>query len=296
MSDFSASDAGLIGFRLTRQHPSALISWSILGVAMGLIGSLLLAQFAGPALAEVANANPFEPLSEAQAQERLRMFAGLWPVALLILPLGLVMSGVLAASINRIVLTPDDSATGYLRFGPAEVRQIIVAVLLMLIELGVMIAGFVAILVVGTVASLASPALGGIVVALGFLAVIGLFIWVRVRLSLLASLAFDTGKIVLGDAWHMTEGRFWPMFGAYLIALIMAVIVNLLGSAIFMGVAGVFFGASQPMPTSVAAVFTPLNLIFLVFNAVVTTLFQLILLGAAPSIYQQIRGRIETFD
>jgi len=48
------------------------------------------------------------------------------------------------------------------------------------------------------------------------------------------------------------QGRFWPIFGAYLLAVTLAVVVYLLGYAVILGIVaavGGGAGASRPWPT-----------------------------------------------
>lgn len=290
MNGFSAGDAGLIGFRLARENRTALIAWSIVGVVFLLLQSLAVAHFVGPAIAELAGRNPLQPMTPAELTQLSEKFSGFGPAMMVLFPIIVIVSGLLNASVNRIVLSPADSTGSPLRLGPVELRQMLVALLQALISGGVLMGAVMLATLAATVVALVSGALGGLVVFLGLVAAIGAYVYVTVRLSLLGPLAFETGRIALREAWLLSAGRFWPMLGAYVIAFVMGSIVSMLGGAIFMGIAGIAFGAATPNPTSVAAVFTPVHLVYLVFTGVIWALMQMIMLGAAPSIYKQIKN------
>lgn len=63
-----------------------------------------------------------------------------------------------------------------------------------------------------------------IFVGLGALALIAVFIWFQIRLSLTFPLTFIRGKIVIGKSWTLTKGKFWPLFGGYL-AIVLVLLV-----------------------------------------------------------------------
>jgi hypothetical protein len=49
-----------------------------------------------------------------------------------------------------------------------------------------------------------------------------LAVWVLVRVSLAYPLTFLRGRIVIGEAWRLSHGRFWTLFGGYLIVFLVA--------------------------------------------------------------------------
>ena len=50
-------------------------------------------------------------------------------------------------------------------------------------------------------------------------------VWVGVRLSLATPMTFAEHRISLRDAWDLTRGRFWPLFGMILLAVIFYIII-----------------------------------------------------------------------
>jgi len=60
----------------------------------------------------------------------------------------------------------------------------------------------------------------------------GATIYAEVRLSLAFPLTFVRRNFVIGEAWRLTKGRFWTLFGAYfviwlLVMVLMAILVGL---------------------------------------------------------------------
>ena len=65
---------------------------------------------------------------------------------------------------------------------------------------------------------------GGLVDA----AVLSAAIWVFVRLSLAAPMTFDQRRLVVFGSWPFTRGSFWPLVGAYALAIALDVVILVL--------------------------------------------------------------------
>jgi hypothetical protein len=63
-------------------------------------------------------------------------------------------------------------------------------------------------------------------------AILAFTIWVGVRLSLVTPYTFAEHKIDLKGAWGLTRGRFWPLLGMLVLAVIFYIMVWLLISII----------------------------------------------------------------
>ncbi|MGH1560030.1 hypothetical protein ACRAWD_24825 [Caulobacter segnis] len=61
-------------------------------------------------------------------------------------------------------------------------------------------------------------------------------------LSLSSAATFDAGKVVFFRSMPLTKGRFWPLLGAYFLAVVMCLIVFLLLFTIISAVATVISG------------------------------------------------------
>ncbi|MFZ5670626.1 MAG: hypothetical protein ACOY4K_14150 [Pseudomonadota bacterium] len=286
---FSATDAAFSGFRAGREHFRTMLVWALLYGAMSFASLILIVTTMGPMLAELQAAGTDPDPDPAQALALLRRIA---PLVVVLLPLCLLFYGVVYAAVNRIVLRPSDRGFAYLRFGPAEFRQIAVMILMGLIVTAAAIGGGV---LVGVAASAATAVSGGLSAATGIVGVLALgafLIVLGVRLSLAAALTFDTGRINIFGSWAITRGRFWGMLGAYVLALVLVAIFYMVMLAIMMIAAlllGGFEGVGdiyQPDLSSLRAVLTP-SYIAAELVAVLAGPFLLLAMKApAPSIYR----------
>lgn len=217
---FSATDAAFEGLKLTRNRPMAVVIWggvyllatvAILGVVFGLMG---LAVFANPG-------------AFGGAEEPPPAVVGL--VVLFAMPVLLGVIVVLFAAIYRAVLHPEASNAAYMRLGGGELKLLLAAVVVTVIwvvALGVLI---------GVAAAVTNGAPGwvrGLIIAVAVIAGLVGAVWFGVRISLLWPSIIADGRIDVGRAWRLSQGRFWPMFGSYLLSFAISIAIALVGGAI----------------------------------------------------------------
>lgn len=124
---------------------------------------------------------------------------------------------------QRAVLRPAERGFAYLRFGEDELRQIGLGVFLSVcLSIAMVLAMIPLMIVVGivfaiTVAATGSPLAGVLLIVIAYFALMGASIYVEVRLSLAFPLTFLRRSFVIGEAWRLTKGRFWTLFGAYFV-------------------------------------------------------------------------------
>ena len=142
MNRFSASEAALEGFRLTRERPGAILAWSgIYAGGMLLIGEVMLSSLGADALA-IARKGQFSP---EDAQVFATKLVHSIPAFMLVLLLAVVLISVITGGIYRLVLRPEQPGFLHLRLGGDEVRLTLVNLLLFAIGLLCLLVGFVAI-------------------------------------------------------------------------------------------------------------------------------------------------------
>ena len=141
---------------------------------------------------------------------------------------------------------------------------------------------------------------GAFAVLLGALAVagfIGVVVWSAVRMSLAWAVSFDQKRISLFSTWRLTQGHFWSVLGAYLLAAILTLVISLTATAVFMAVAAavaVGSGAGlstigqvfQPDASSLATYFTPAMIAYLAFEAVISAASYALMLGPTAEAYK----------
>jgi hypothetical protein len=305
MDQFSATDAALAGFRAAREKPRAVAIWAgIMAILSFGVAIFAISTFGSKltALTEAMEGNP-------DPQTTMAAMSGMWPLFVGSLLYVLVTNSVLLAAVNRLILRPQDSAAAYLRLGGDEVRQALVQVLLYLVLFFVYFVGVVIVALLGAIgATIGGAGLGVLLGLVAGVAVLAGLVLLSVRLSFVSTLAFDTGRIDLKASWDMTKGRFWSLFGAYVIATVLAVVVYLL---LFVMIAAVGAIASMAMGGGLAAagdalrgeastlgeLFSVSGVIRALLSGLMSVLVSLIVFAPAPTIYAQLRGRdvTETF-
>lgn len=201
------------GFGLLRAQPGAVAVWTLLYLAAGLLGLAIMF----PAMTAMAE-TPTPDLAGMQSA-----MAWMWLYDLLLL----IVITVIFAAIFRAVFWPQQLGLAYLRLGSDEflliVLMILFAVAAFVATLVVMLLGA---LVVGAIVATAGYSAGaaiGVALALVFACVA---IWLEVRLSLAFPLTVLRKRLTIGEAWRLTRGRFWTLFGAYLVSALFVMVLS----------------------------------------------------------------------
>lgn len=214
MAGFSPSDAALEGFRLIRRRPGTLLAWSGIYFASVLVIGVAMMLSMGPRFIDMLKKGQLvsnDPEAFAVLLEQS------WPAFLVVLLMTALLMSVIMGGIFRLVLGRDEKGLAHLRLGPDELRMS--AVNLGLVGIGM------AFLVFGLLVTRVAATQGGLLGFLVGLAVLFLTIWVGVRLCLVTPMTFDTGRVAFRSAWRLTRGRFWPLLGMIVLAVIFYVMV-----------------------------------------------------------------------
>jgi hypothetical protein len=265
MNRFSASEAALEGFRLTRERPGTILAWSgIYAAGMLIIGEVMLSSLGADAIAILRKGQ----FSQEDAQTFATKLTHSIPAFLLVLLLAVVLISVITGGIYRLVLRP-------------EQRLTLVNLILFAIGLLCLMVGIVAV----AVAEQGGSAVGFIMAPIVAL----LTIWVGVRLSLATPMAFKERHVSLVAAWELTRGRFWPMFGMIVLSVIFYIMVWVLVTVIWFVVVRLAGG-----PDAVSQGGTPIALIAGAAAFVIQMLIsvvQLVMIYAPFAVaYQQLHG------
>ncbi|MFA4892641.1 hypothetical protein [Brevundimonas sp.] len=233
---FSATDAAFEGFRLVRRNPLALVAWTLLYAVLTLAALFSLSGMVDQLEAWSVQAEAMESVADPtfdQIWAVMSDFGAILAGVAWLLPVSLVVGAMLGAAVARGVLTPSSDRFGYLRLGMDEVRVLVVTFVLGVVMSLVVVAAFVA---VGVLIAAARTAGGdgpaAIAALVGFLAATCLFIWLSVRLSLAVPITVAERRFAFFDSFKLTKGRFWPLLGMAVLALVMVMLVQLLSSIV----------------------------------------------------------------
>lgn len=302
MAGFSVGETATSGFGLIARKPLALLAWALAYAVITyapMAAGLLWFASDWQALMQLgrdieAGGDPTQLLG------KLGAFAGAGLLWLIWLLFGYA---VLYAAVNRAVLSPRDSAFGYLRLGGDELRFVLLFLLYFVLALP-----FVAIfaLAAGAGAGLAGlvpePWTGLARFAAIMLAILA-FIWICVRLSLAAPMTFAEKKVRLFESWRVTKGRFWKLLGLALLMILICLAVAIVFGIVFflvMAVTGAASGAldleamaklgETAAPETVAGLMAPMFIAMALLDIVSNALFLAITVAPWAVAYRELSG------
>ncbi|HWQ87890.1 hypothetical protein [Brevundimonas sp.] len=299
---FSATDAAFEGFRLVRRNPLALVAWTLLYAVLTLTALFSLSNMIGPLEAVTAQAEALESVDQPSLDQVMAVMAGFGAIMAQVawlMPVSLVVGAMLGAAVARGVLNPSGDRFGYLRLGMDEVRVLVVTFVLGL--LGGLVA-FVAFMALGLLVAAAKAGGGGggaaIAGVVGFLAIICGLVWLSVRLSLAVPITVAEKRFAFFDSFNVTKGRFWPLLGMAVLAIVMVLLVQLLSSIVSMPMAIMsglqdwsFSGDQDPAAVRAALdVSNPWVIANAVVEAIVSALTVGILYAPFAAAYRDITG------
>lgn len=209
------------------------------------------------------------------------------PAALLLGLLFLVLMAVYEAACLRWLVRGEAGGGLFgLRLDADAARVLLVY----LTWVGVVLAVYVALIVVGTAlaflfALVRAPV--GLFLALAPLLFLGGLIFVGVRFAPAAAVTIQAQRYAFLRAWAVTKGRFWSLFGAFAFILILYFVASLMLYTVFMftvmggAMAALMEAGGRPDPAAIAAMMTTPEAIAasLALNIVFVVLYQLTLIA-----------------
>lgn len=153
---------------------------------------------------------------------------------LVLLAIGAIFWAVFEAAVQRRYVLDEGFS---LKFGGDELRLLVVGLLWFVSFFGSYIVMIVALLL--PLSALNSNGVSPIAPLLFFLVALGYFgvwIWVAVKLSAASALTIRDKKIRFFHSWGATRGRFWALFGAFLLLFIIVIVTYILSVGVALGV------------------------------------------------------------
>lgn len=204
------------GFGLIRERPVAVFIWGVVQFAIAVATQLMLR---GQLQTQLESGD----ITSTEVATMAGGGFGLTLVAILI-------TIVLLCASYRAVLRPSEGGPGFMRVGMDELRMFGLFLILGIVGgIGVVIlALLLGVLVAGLAAALQGNfAVTMVVIGLLYLALIAGGVFLYVRLSLVFAMTLLRRKIVIDDAWSLTRGHFWKLFGAYLVIWLVSLAIYL---------------------------------------------------------------------
>jgi hypothetical protein len=200
-------------FRPVREWPVAVAVWGLIYMAATIAMTFAMRPFVAGAWGASLGGDPQARLAAAMGSlgNLLSMELGL-----------LILFVILMTAAQRAVLRPADKGLFYLKLGMDELRMLALTIILVILfYVGLVVA--VGVLAVGAVALGRAAAV--VLMIVGIVALLALAIWLEVRLSLAFPLTLLRRRIIIGESWRLTRGRFWTLFGAYLVLFVVFLVL-----------------------------------------------------------------------
>lgn len=213
------------GVRLVRTQPQIVAIWAALYLAAMVVGMVVMRPWMTAMMA-------FQQQAAADAAAGIKtppVLPAEWFGWLFLFELAFLVLVVIAfAAVVRAVMRPSGDRFAYLRLGMDELRLI---GLLFIFGIAAVVAEVVAMFVIVLVSVVAALVVGqAVATVIAVILAVVLFcgaIYVEVRLSLAGALTVIRGRIVIRDAWRVTRGRFWTLFGVYALLTIIFFVFTL---------------------------------------------------------------------
>nr|MDQ2861440.1 hypothetical protein [Pseudomonadota bacterium] len=260
METFSISDAAFTGFRIVRERPKAVAVWAAIQLVASLVLGGMVVAIAGP---EIRRVTDISAVMNASPSETMVLVQQMAPIYALFFTYTLVFDAVIYAAMNRAVMSPADDRFGYFRLGADELRQFALLLLSFVLFMGVYFVAALVAVALAVIASLVLKSVAALVAVLAIVAAICAAIFILVRLSLASAQTFATRRVILFGSWALTRGRFWPIFGTYVLAFAFACVVLVLGFVVSFALAAIVGGGEamakmvRPDFSALATMFSP---------------------------------------
>lgn len=204
----------------------------LMGIYYTVFGGLFLSSYL-PFVGTVIDGGEPDP---AQMMSQIGVFLG---IALLAAPVFLIIYAMLEASALRRYIRKEGFSIG---LGGDEWRIVgvyllwfVFSILAYLAMMIAMLAIFIPIGLISGGGDNAGAAIGGGILAFFLIiALICLMVFLGIRFSAASAVTMRDRKVSFLKAWGATKGRFWPMFGAFLLIYVIVYLVQMAVQTVFM--------------------------------------------------------------
>ncbi|MEO8114224.1 MAG: hypothetical protein ABI655_07590, partial [Phenylobacterium sp.] len=218
-----------------------------------------------------------------------------------LLVFGLAVQCMMAAAVYRLILRHDDTRFGYLRLGADEVRLMALSVIYVALFIVFLVLITLAAALLMALAAFAGRNVAVFVGGISELFLIGLLVFVAVRLSLAPVATFAERRLAIFESWRLTRGQFWRLLGAYGLALACIVVLGFLTLFLFTAIAGLVLIVSggqladlktifKPDESSLRAYFTPGLVAYMAVGSVFSALYYAVIAAPGAVAYLALHG------
>ncbi|HEY2179095.1 MAG TPA: hypothetical protein VGH15_10965 [Caulobacteraceae bacterium] len=274
MATISIGEAIGEGFGLIGRRPLLVLLWGAANTAWSVLVAALMRPWMTSLLSlqksMITSGAGATPPSSAEVMSRMGPIFQFEGAIMLIALVSAFVSVILNCAVFRAVLRPEARGIAYLRLGSAELMLFFFFLAAYFVfGIGIFIAIIpVAVLVAVAVAAHA-PAIGFLLAFAAGIAILVLFVWVILRLSLVGPMTVQDGKFHFLDAWRLTRGHAGALFAIGLCLFAIAVVIGLVSLALTLALGGAaalgaFQDAMRGTPTSPVSLMPALSAAFII--------------------------------
>jgi hypothetical protein len=206
------------GFRLIKERPGAMLIWTLIQLAMTIGTSFWTASLVQ---------GLFDALLSGESVQSVQLSFAMQSL-LVAVAIG-VVSTILYAAVQRAILRPTEGGPGWLKLGMDEIRFLLIVVLYSIIfAVALIIAGVILGLFFAGSGESGMQIMQILIIILGFIACS----YFGTKLSLSFPLTLKEGTFSIGEGWSLSNGRFWTLYGAYFIILLILMAVGIASSVV----------------------------------------------------------------
>ena len=147
---------------------------------------------------------------------------------------GIALSVLLETAWLRLFMRGEGNPVFPFRLGGEEGMYLLTLIVLIVLGFVIYLAGAVLLGVIVFAFALGGEALAAIGLVLGMIALLAILLVYLVRVSPALALSVQRRSLALGAAWGGTKAMFWPLFGSFLLAFIIAMVFSMVAMIVFL--------------------------------------------------------------
>lgn len=252
MAAIAVAEAVAEGFGLIRRRPGAVLIWGAVRTlyaifSFGLVAPIFIARFEDIIKRAGGGVTTPPDLSSMMALQSANLLLSI---------AGGFVSAILSCAVFRAVLKPEEGRFAYLRLGAAEVFLFLLTFGVAILFILAMVVTVIPLAMVVVIASVVHAAgVAATIAVVGGLSLLGLLIFVLIRLSVAGPMMVEDGRFHLTDAWAMTRGHAGELLLVGILLFVMLILMEVVLGAFALAIGLAFLAQAAGSLAAVHSLF-----------------------------------------